>query len=837
MKIEQLQEQYKNVPQELKTLKRWVCFKIENIDGENKKMPINAINGNYAKSNDNLTWTRFNLALNGCVKYNCDGIGFMLGDGIFGVDLDDGAFKKLKKGLITQEEYLIERECFDNVIEEFVNGLNSYSEKSISKKGIHIICYGKLPEGRRRCGDVEMYDSGRFFAFTGDAIKNIPIQERSEEIISLWQKYVNKGQPAKEKKVFVKPDFEYDDEVLIKKIEESTQGEKFKALMSGDIDTYNNGDHSSADSSLCNILAFWTAKNKEQMDRIFRNSDLYREKWDEMRGSRTYGEMTISASIDFVEEVYDAKKYAEENQPSLPSVTVNKKRLFLNEKTGEIVEDFTPNMNIDKNGEPIFRIKKIFKNYTLDDTGNANRFYDYFGKIFKYNVTDKTFMFWTGKTWIKDEKDIVKKYANKLIEIMRDEADSIEQNILKLTTEGNANEAKMQEKFLDAFRKNITRVSNKAGKEAMLSELKVLKDIPVTSDEFNKQEFLLNTENGIVNLLNGEIMPFDSTKMLSKNTNTKISFEEPKNWINFLYSIFYRGDEEKDKKETEEIVKFIKRALGYSLSGSTREQAMFLLYGSGSNGKSTFTEQVAYMMGSYADSIASSVLMQQKNPNNSAVYSIAKLKNIRLVSTGETDEGGKFAEGQIKSLTGGDMISAQFKYGNEFSYKPEFKIWMSTNNKPIIRGTDFGIWRRIFPIPFLRRFEKKEKDRMLPEKLRAESDKILGWCIQGFLEYQQLEEGLQLPTCLEKEKNAYKAQMDVVSQFIEKECYLEKGYRIHSKALYQNYKAWAMDNTEYIMKQSKFEEELLNRGIKARVIDKERYYLGIRMGAMDKDEE
>lgn len=834
MTLEQLQEQYKNVPEELKILKRWVCFRVEKIEGENKKMPINAINGSYAKSNDPMTWTRFKLAINGCVKYNCDGLGFMLGDGIFGVDLDDGAYKKLVKGELYEEDYHQKRKEFEEVINEFVNGLNSYSEKSISKRGIHIICYGKLPEGRRRCGDVEMYDSGRFFAFTGDAVRNIPIQERSEEIVSLWQKYVNKGQAPKEKKEYVKPEFEYDDEVLIKKIEESVQGEKFKALMSGDIDTYNNGDHSSADSTLCNILAFWTAKNFEQMDRIFRNSGLYRDKWDEMRGSRTYGEITINAAIDFVEDVYDAKKYAEENAPQ-QTVTV-KKRKFLNEKTGEIVENFTPNMNIDETGEPIFRIKKIFKKYTLDDTGNANRFYDYFGKLFKYNVTDKTFMFWTGKTWIKDEKDVVKKYANKLIEIMREEAESIEQNILKLTTEGNANEAKMQEKYLDAFRKNITRVSNKAGKEAMLSELKVLKDIPVTSDEFNKQEFLLNTENGIVDLLNGEIMPFDSSKMISKNTNTKISFEEPKHWISFLNSIFYRGDTDEKKKETQDIIKFIKCALGYSLSGSTREQALFLLYGSGSNGKSTFTEQVAHMMGTYADSIASSVLMQQKNPSNSAIYSIAKLKNIRLVSTGETDEGGKFAEGQIKSLTGGDMISAQFKFGNEFSYKPQFKIWMSTNNKPIIRGTDFGIWRRIFPIPFTRRFDKKEKDRNMPDKLRAESDKILGWCIQGFLEYQKLEEGLQLPECLEKEKNSYKDQMDVVSQFLANQCHREVGYRMNAKIFYQNYKSWAMDNTEYIMKQSKFDEELLNKGIIAKIISGERFYLGIKMGVEENDQ-
>ena len=836
LRLEDLQDKYKNVPEELKILKRWVCFRIENIEGENKKMPINAINGNYAKSNDPLTWTRFKLAINGCVKYKCDGLGFMLGDGIFGVDLDDGAFKKFKKGLLNEEEYEEEHQKFEEVIKEFVDGLNSYSEKSVSGKGIHIICYGKLPQGRRRSGDVEMYDSGRFFAFTGNAINNIPIQERSNEIINLWQKYVNKNKEVNTTpKEYVKPEFEYEDDVLIKKIENSVQGEKFKVLMSGDIDTYNSGDHSSADSSLCNILAFWTSKNVEQMDRIFRNSGLYREKWDEMRGSQTYGQLTISRAIEFVDDNYDAKRFAEENAPK--NVVTIKKRKFLDEKTGKISNDFTAEMNIDENGEPIFRVKKIFKQYTLDDTGNANRFYDYFGNLFKYNVTDKVFMFWTGKTWIKDEKDIIKKYANKLIEIMREEAQSIKENILKLTTEGNVAEAKLKEKSLDAFIKNITRISNKSGKEAMLSELKSLKNIPATSDEFDKDKYLLNTDSGVINLENGEIMPFDPHKMMSKNTKTKISFEEPKVWLKFLNSIFYRGDSEEEKKQTQDIIKFVQYALGYSLSGSTKEQVLFILYGSGSNGKTTFTEQIAYMMGTYADSIDSSVLMQQKNANSSAVYSIAKLKNIRFVSVDETDEGGKFAEGQIKKITGSGSINAQFKYGNEFSYKPDFKIWLSTNNKPIIRGTDFGIWRRVFPIPFLRRFDKSEKDREMPSKLQAESDKILGWCINGFLEYQKLPNGLQLPECLEKEKNKYKNQMDVVAQFLLKQCHKEKGYRISAKALYQNYKAWAFDNIEYIMKQSEFDEEILNKGIVARVFDRERYYLGITMGVDEKNED
>ena len=826
MNIESLRKQYANVPNEMKALKRWVCFKIETIESELKKMPINAINGKYARSNDPATWTKFELAINGCVKYNCDGIGFMLGDGVFGVDLDDGAYKKLKKGEITEELYHYEREKFDIVINEFVTSLNSYSERSVSGRGVHIICYGKLPEGRRRKGDCEMYDKGRFFAMTGDVINNVPLQNREEEIVALWEKYVDDGKSAsmKELQNYVKPEFELDDEVLISKIEGSMQGEKFKSLMEGDL-TLANGDHSSADQMLCNILAFWTSKNKEQMDRIFRNSGLMRDKW--LRDD--YREATLNKALMITKEVYNPEPdtYIQPKQEPIQMPKLED-RQFLNEDTGEINDSFIPNMNIDEFGEPIFRIKKIFKSYTLDDTGNAMRFYDYFGDLFRYNVTDKIYMYWTGKSWIRDEKEIIKKYANKLIEIMREEAVDIEGKIEFFRSQGRKDEEKDQEKLLDAFRKNITRISNKAGKDAMISELKHYAKIPVTSDEFNKDKFLLNTESGIVDLNQGTISPFEYDKMISKNTNCKVSFKEPTTWLYFLSTIFYRGESEQQKRETQEIINFVQMALGYSLSGSCVEQGLFLLFGGGSNGKSTFTEQIAYMLGDYADNVQSSVLMQQKVQNNAATYSLAKLKNSRFVSTGETDEGGKLAEAQIKSWTGDEKISARFLYGNEFSYKPEFKIWMSTNNKPIIRGNDFGIWRRIFPIPFLNTFTKEQKDRKMPQKLQNETPQILGWCIQGFQKYVK-NGGLELPECLEKERNDYKVQMDVVAQYIENQCRLEKGWVTNARTLYQNYKVWAADNTEYIMKQSKFEEELLNRKITVTKRNGERHYVGIRM--------
>lgn len=826
MDLEQLKLQYNNIPFELKQMKRWVCYKVEGTnDGKTTKRPYNALNGSMAKVNDELTWSKFNIALNGCVKYNCDGIGFILGAGIFGIDLDNHAD--------LNGNYPMTDDEFKGLINEFVSTLNSYSEYSQSGKGVHIICKGSLPDGARRKGSVEMYDNGRFFAFTGNVINNTLINERSVEVIPLWEKYINVEKPKFEAKesTYKKPinrgyyeELDMSDEEIIDLAINSASGDIFyRYWHDGDI-TMNNNDNSSADMSFCNMLAFWCNKDKAQMDRIFRHSALYREKWDEMRGQKTYGEITLESACNNVQEGYVKRKYV-----NIEDIHI-KDKINYNKGAGQQVAPIKPSydgseMNIDDEGEPIFHIKKIFGEYPYTDTGNAMRFYEYFGSIFKYNVTDKVIMFWTGQTWIKDAKDIIRKYANKFIDILKVEADAMLEEIEKATKEGKKDIAKLLFKKYTDCMSNIQRVSNKAGKDAMLTEFKALYDIPINSYEFDYDDYLLNTKSGVVNLKTSEVLGYNKDLLLSKNTNVPVSYEEPTIWLKFLHSVFKQEDE----KETENIINSLQTCLGYSLTGSTKEQVMFLLFGNGSNGKSTLTEIIAHILGDYGDNIASSVLLQQKAANNSAIYSIAKLQGKRFVETGETDDGGKLAESQVKILTGGDTISAQFKFGNEFSFRPKFKIWMSTNNKPVIRGTDLGIWRRIFMFPFVNTFTEKEKDKDLLDKLKAESDRILGWCIKGFQKYQEAGDLLKAIT-LKNAVQEYKEQMDVITQFINRECEVTQGARIDCKELYNAYKIWAMDNVEFCIKESKFMEDLKTKGFPVESSSqKKKFYVGLSL--------
>lgn len=803
MSLEKIKEKYKNVPQQLKKMKRWVGYKVEGLEnGKTTKRPYNALNGSLARVNDDLTWTTFNSALMGCVKYNFDGIGFILGNGIFGIDLDnhpdkDGNYE------MTDDEFKV-------LSDEFISTLKSYAEYSQSGKGVHIICEGTLPEGSRRKkgSPVEMYENGRFFAFTGNVICNENINFREQEVIPLWEKYVKtEYNESSYKRIDVPKELKISDEEVIDIAINSRNGEKFyKYYHDGDISMDGNDD-SSADMSFCMMLAFWCNGDMEQMDRIFRASALMREKWDKYRGKKTYGELTLEKACALTSHGFIQNK---------PIFTVKNKE----------VKEFPTELNLDENGEPIFRIKKIFKNYSYTDTGNAMKFYDYFGDLFKYNKTDKHFLFWTGKVWIKDTKDIIRKYANRFIDILKIEEDQLLEKKQQADKEGKSNEASDYDKMLTACRKNISRVANKAGKDAMLFELQSLYDVPIESSELDKDDFLLNTQSGIVNLKTGEISAFDKNKLMSQITKYEVSYDEPKVWNAFLKSIFDTGDEE----QTQKLINCLRLCLGYSLTGSVKEQVMFLLYGGGSNGKSTLMEIISNVVQDYSDNVLSDVLLQKKGAGNSTNFSLAKLQKKRIVTTGETDEGGKFAEAHLKLLTGDDTIVAQYKYGNEFSYKPKFKIWMSTNNKPIIGGTDFGIWRRLVPFEFLKCFSDAQKDKDLPDKLKKEGPQILGWAILGAIDYikcNNLQITQQQRLCLEK----YKAQMDVVTQFILEECTVDDKSAVECKELYDKYKDWAKDNTEYTVKESKFRERLVNKGISVEnnTAYGKKYYKGIRI--------
>ena len=546
-----------DIPQELHHLKQWVCWKKITTDkGKTTKIPINPFTGGNAMSNNQDTWDDMMGAVSSCSKYNLDGIGFMFAGEYFGIDLDD---------------------CDNELKNEFIEQMQSYTEISQSGEGIHIIAKGQLPTGgRRRKGGVEMYDSQRFFVMTGKAIGDYKIVDGTETVLALYNKYLA---PKKEKeevkdKVIEIPVFLSDNDIL-KKAQNSKNGMQFKMLFDGQWEGLNYPSQSEADLALANLLAFWTGKDVEQMDRIFRISGLYRDKWDRRQSGTTYGYITLQTATKNCKTIYSN---AHKDESSV----------FVNARTGEV--QFGANIH-----------------YELNDTGNAQRILDRFGGFVKFNYDNKMWKIWNGKYWQNDVTKQIKSYAEVIISDMKIEAFQAEDEKERKT--------KLQ---------NVQRAFSSSGKEAMLKECQHLDGIPAVNNDFDNYDFMINTETGIVDLMEGALLDHDKELLMSKLVPVAVdNSAEPKQWLKFLDEIFL-GDQE--------LVDWLQKAIGYTLTGSIKEQCLFICYGDGNNGKSVFLDILTRLFGDYAITAQVETILERKG-GGSSTSDLARLKGARFVTT------------------------------------------------------------------------------------------------------------------------------------------------------------------------------------------------------------
>jgi putative DNA primase/helicase len=260
----------------------------------------------------------------------------------------------------------------------------------------------------------------------------------------------------------------------------------------------------------------------------------------------------------------------------------------------------------------------------------------------------------------------------------------------------------------------------------------------------------------------------------------------------------------------EELIRFVQRFLGYSLTGSPKERSLAVLHGVGKNGKSTLVELFQDLLGEYAATTSPDTVMQQKY-SSSRDYALAELAGVRFLAISETKRGSEMDEAVVKQITGGDTISARPIYGKPFAYRLQFTIWMSTNHKPEIPDGSEAIWDRIKLIPFEQRFEGARADTSLPEKLREELSGILTWAVRGCVEW--FEHGLGTATAVEKATAEYRDETDVVDRFFRDVCVFGPQEKVTKAALYEAWEAWAVDEGEDAGKQNSFTRTMKERGV------------------------
>lgn len=343
---------------------------------------------------------------------------------------------------------------------------------------------------------------------------------------------------------------------------------------------------------------------------------------------------------------------------------------------------------------------------------------------------------------------------------------------------------------------------------ALLEIAKDLDGVTIQAHDVDSNSWLLNCLNGTIDLETGVLNPHNHQDLLTKQipVNYSQSAGCPR-WEQFLNEVF-AGDEG--------LIDFVHKAVGYSLTGDTREQCFFILHGSGSNGKSVFIDTLQTIMGEYSTATTTDTLLEK--PVGSIPNDIARLNGMRLVTASETTAGRRLAEGLVKQLTGGDKMTARFLHQEYFDFKPDFKLWLACNHLPVINGNDFAIMRRIHVIPFDVRFNKPDEspeephiDSALTGKLRAEAEGILRWAVQGCLKWQT--DGLEASGAIRRATSSYQAEMDILGNFIADCCIVIPHARTSVSDMYEAYSKWCFDNGESLLSQRSFGITLAHRRI------------------------
>lgn len=760
-----------NIPTDLKNQEQWFVWKLEERNEKTTKKPYNARTGGPGKTNDPRTFSSFSTAKKAAQngKYNGVGFAFKKHDGLFGIDLDHCIDKE--GNLNPQAE---------RIVDHFKG---TYCEISPSGRGLRIFGYGE-PE---RCGKgksekwVEVYDyrSPRYLTVTGRHLEGTATTlSICQDPLTWLHKTYFKTTPQKKPTKHLEADeqqpsprsstISLSNSEVIEKASKAKNGAKFSSLFAGDWSGYGYESQNEADSALCSILAFWTQGDPQQIDQIFQSSGLMRKKWNKVHHSNgaTYGQETISRAIKSCHQFYRPKQKRQKSKkttPAPPSPPNNQKPLTAEEA------------------------RLMFNPGRTTHQGNAERLVERFGSNLHF-VKEWGWLAWNGQKWLMDRGEEEKLYKKIVKGIFLEAAQEQDSN----RREALWKWAKLSE-----------------SQNVMAGTLRMAQSEPgirAFTGDFDKNSWLLNLQNGTVELRTGQLLPHTREHLITKQVPIT---HKPKaicpTFQAYLQRIF-EGDQT--------MIEFIQRAVGYSLTANTREHCIFILYGTGRNGKSTLINVLNSLLGEFAKSVEPEVLtIRQRNQANT-LLEIADLAGARLVTAVETEDNKRLAEAKIKQMSGGDWMKGRFLYKEPFDFLPVWKLWYATNHKPTIRGTDEGIWSRIRLIPFEVFIPQKERDLDLGEKLQAELSGILNWAIEGCLKWQK--EGLQPPKKVEQATAEYRAEQDIFSEFVSECCMIGPRATATAKDLYDVYCSWCDESGLPKEKQHQFGRRLAEKGFEKR---------------------
>ncbi len=433
----------------------------------------------------------------------------------------------------------------------------------------------------------------------------------------------------------------------------------------------------------------------------------------------------------------------------------------------------------------------------LTDLGNGERLAERYGGELRYCHPMGRWFVWDGKRWRPDDTGQVIRYAKATVRSIYEEAAASDD---------------------DARAKEIAKWAGRSQAkdriQAMISLAQSEPGIPVKIEELDSDPWLLNVENGTIDLRTGALKPHDPGDLITKLAPVAY---DPKavapTWDAFLQRVL----------PVEELRGFLQRLSGYALTGDVSEQKLPFLYGLGANGKSTYINTFMEALGDYAQQAPPELLTVK---GHSHPTELADLMGARLVASVEVEDGKRLAESLVKQLTGGERIKARYMRQDFFQFDPTHKVFLVANHRLEVRGTDHAIWRRIKMIPFEVTIPEDERDPRLPEKLKAELPGILAWAVKGCLEWQQM--GLGEPVEVSAATDEYREEQDVLALFIEDVCEVHPAVTESAQTLYKEYSEWCQEQGEFPETQRKFGARLTEKGY-----TRQRLTSGERKGAYE----
>lgn len=776
---------FTNIPQELKQSCRFCVWKKEKGKGNSArltKVPYDPVTKNKAQTDAPKTFSDFATAMKCFAMGGYDGIGIRVGynSDIYKASGVSGASPIISHAGISDTSYGIGAFDIDHCIREdgslndvaaSVLGIfkDTYVERSPSGTGLRgffkvhadynfdkTIYY----INNRSCG-LEIYLPGatnRFVTVTGDQYRPGIVSYDMSALQTVLDTFMKRS--SKVVNICIEPHSYLSDEAVIEHASKAANGERFMDYYHGDWQKYFD-NQSDADMGFLSMLCFWCGCDEEQIDRIFRSSGMMRPKWDRKQAGTTYGAISMRNAASTCQNIYlpvNAQDIADASHD-------------FNDLDNEVVDatvDFKPDLTSVTSKLEDMK-PHTDPRYGKDEIGVGYIFADYFKEIARFNSERNFWYIYDGTVWRADTGGLkVAELAKLLADKMYIFALSIEEEDTRLR-----------------FVKRAQKLQQRKNRDTMLKDAKSV--YPITMKAFDRDSHIFNCQNGTLNLKTMDFREHRADDFLTMISGVTY---DPKatcpRWDRFISEIMQNDSE---------LAGYLQRSLGYSLTGDTAMECLFILYGATSrNGKGTTMETYLKIMGDYGKTSNPEMLSAKFNGSNSGgpTEDIARLVGARFVNISEPEKKVSFNSALVKRLTGNDTINARYLHENSFDFRPVFKIFINTNYLPNVSDMTLFDSGRLKIIPFNRHFEESEQDKGLkhyfsqPDNLSG----IFNWCLTGYQEF--CKQGLETPQAVKDATTDYRSDSDRIGQFIE--AWLEEGeaYEVRSSAAYRLYNTWCI---------------------------------------------